>query len=52
MRLIDVEEWKGISYYLHPRGALVQVKDVELSEIDEASYKQVVSKLKVRSEVK
>ena len=40
MRLIDVEEWKDISYYSHPRGAIVWVKDVELSGIDEARYKQ------------
>lgn len=42
--LTDVEEWKDISYYSHPRGAIVWVKDVELSEIDEASCKQVKSK--------
>ena len=42
--LTDVEEWKDISYYSHPRGVIVWVKDVELSEIDEASCKQVKSK--------
>ena len=30
--LEDVEEWEDISYYLHPQGAVIWVKDVEPSD--------------------